>query len=98
MDNGTLSLSVETDHIGHLAEGKRAVFYDELAQYGARYIDGHILHQSPMSDEVQYHLNNLVLLSMYFDIIFIQTAAIFNVNDLFLREVIQRTLSHPKFR
>jgi len=98
MDDGDLSLSVETDHIGYLAGGKRAVFYDEMAQFGARYIKGHSVELASIDEEVRYHLNNLVLLSMYFDIIFIQTAAIFNVNDIFLRSIIQRTISHPKFR
>ncbi|MBC7770221.1 MAG: hypothetical protein H7124_15665 [Phycisphaerales bacterium] len=93
-----MSHSIETDHLSRLAEGRRAVFYDELAQYGPRYIESESVRPMSVDAECRYHVNNLILLSMYFDVVFIQTAAIFNVNDLFLRRVIQRTISHPTFK
>ena len=90
----------ETDYLGDVAGGKRAVFYEEMAQWGNRYIDpeGRPSIFGDADSECQYHLNNLTLLSMYFDIIFIQTACLFNVTDLFLKAVIQKTLSHSRFR
>jgi hypothetical protein len=89
----------ETDYLGDVVGGKRAVFYEEMAQWGNRYIDPEANSTlGDMDSECQYHLNNLTLLSMYFDIIFIQTACLFNVTDLFLKAVIQKTLSHSRFR
>jgi hypothetical protein len=89
-----------TDYLGDVVNGKRAVFYEEMAQWGQRYLDQQS-SASPTSDmdaECRYHINNLTLLSMYFNIIFIQTACIFNTTDSFLKGVIQKTISHPKFR
>jgi hypothetical protein len=94
-----LSLT-QTDYLGDLVGGRRAVFYEEMAQWSYRYIDPQV-NAFPGGDtdsECRYHLNSLTLLSMYFDIIFIQTACLFNVTDLFLKTIIQKTLSHSRFR
>ena len=96
MDRRASSL-IETAHIGTLVGGKRTVFYEEMAQYSLRYIDPGTKDYGDAEAESRYHLNNLTLLSMYFDIIFLQTASLFNVSDRFVKLVIQRTISNPKF-
>jgi hypothetical protein len=95
-----VSLSTSrTDYLGDIVEGKRAVFYEEMAQWGHRYLDPQgVASASDMDSECRYHINNLTLLSMYFNIVFIQTACIFNTTDAFLKGVIQKTISHPRFR
>ena len=97
MNDRGLSLSVETDWIGDAIKGKRAVFYEEMAEYSLRY-DAKSSGVAPINSECQYHINNLILLSMYFDIIFINTSVLFNLTDPFVKKVIQKTISHCKFR
>ena len=99
MSNDRLS-SIRTDYIGAAAAGKRVVFYEEMAQYSLRYIDpgSNECQCGDVAAESQYHLNNLTLLSMYFDIIFIQTASLFNVSDIFVKQVIQTTIGSKRFR
>jgi hypothetical protein len=97
MSDRGLSLSVETDWIGSVIKGKRAVFYEEMAEYSLRY-DAKSGGFASINSECRYHINNLILLSMYFDIIFINTSVIFNLTDAFVKEVIQKTISHCQFR
>lgn len=89
----------QTEYLGHVIGGKRAVFYEEMAQWGHRYIDQRngACSAGDMDSECKYHINNLTLLSMYFSVIFIQTACLFNTTDAFLKGVIQKTISHPRF-
>ena len=96
IDRG-LSLSVETDWIGSAIGGKRAVFYEEMAEYSLRY-SARSGDFALVASEVHYHINNLILLSMYFDIVLINTSVLFNLNDPFAKSVIQRTVSHCQFK
>jgi hypothetical protein len=97
MSDRGLSPLAEADWIGSAIKGKRAVFYEEMAEYSLRYSGGSAVLTS-VDSESQYHINNLILLSMYFDIVFINTSVLFNLTDPFVKKVIQRTISHSQFR
>lgn len=81
-----------------LTKGKRAVLYEELAEYFYLFARREALRQSSVPKEVSYHIGNLVLVSLYFDVVLIQTATIFNATDPFVRKVADGVLAHPKFR
>ena len=90
--------TLETSSLeAELSGGKKAVFYEELAEYSLRYLNR---PHEPMQveDEVRMHIVNLVYLTLYFDVVLIQTSALFNLNDKFVMRVVQRTLSHQRFQ
>jgi len=93
-----LTLSADTEHISALSRGRRTLFYEELAEYGARYINKAASDHLSVDAEVKYHIKNFVLLSMYFDIIFLQTACFFNVQDEFVKIVITKVMAHRTFQ
>ncbi|MGJ8530513.1 hypothetical protein [Maritalea sp.] len=77
---------------------KRAVLYEELAEYFYLFARREALRRSSVQKEIDYHIGNLVLISLYFDVVLIQTATIFNASDPFVRKVSDGVLAHPTFR
>lgn len=91
--------SIETNSLGSAIAGKRAVFYEEIAQYSLRYMYFDVNNLGMNVDsEVKYHLNSIIYLSLYFDIILIQTGALFNITDPFVKRVIRKLTSTNLFK
>ena len=92
--------NLETMSLGSaLEEGNLAVFYEDLAGYSLRYMHGSkddLLLR--VEEEVNLHVTNLTYLSLYFDVVLIQTSVVFNLTDPFVSRVVQGTISHPRFQ
>lgn len=54
------------------------------------------LQSSNLKREVNFHLNNLTLLSLYFDQILITSATVFNVRDKYVEKIISAVISHKR--
>ena len=76
----------------------RTVLYEELAEYFYLFARHTALKNSSVNSEVDYHIGNLVLLTLYFDTVLIQTAAIFNSIDPFAKKIAEGVLLHNTFR
>ena len=76
----------------------RSVLYEELAEYYYRACAPQRLRDSNVNSEVEYHVRNLTLLSLYFDSIVITSATIFNVRDQFVSRIIFNFLAHERVR
>lgn len=81
-----------------LKKGQRAVLYEELAEYFYLFARREALRRSSVQKEIDYHIGNLVLVSLYFDVVLIQTATIFNATDPFVRKVADGVMAHSTFR
>nr|WP_321981839.1 hypothetical protein [uncultured Cohaesibacter sp.] len=81
-----------------LKEGARTVLYEELAEYHYLFARPEALRGSSVRAEINYHIGNLVLISLYFDVVLIQTASIFNATDPFVRKVCDGVLTHSTFK
>lgn len=90
--------SESSSAISHVQSGCRAVLYEELAEYYYLFSRKKALESASIQSEVSYHIGNIVLLTLYFDIVFIQTASIFNSSDTFIREVTKGVLRNNKFK
>ena len=90
--------SSESTRLSDINTHGRSVLYEEFAEYFYLFARKYALESSSIQSEVNYHIGNLVLLSLYFDTIFIQTASIFNSKDPFIRKVIKNVLTDIKFR
>ena len=92
--------NLETMSLGSaLEDGNLAVFYEDLAGYSLRYMHGSkddLLLR--VEEEVNLHVTNLTYLSLYFDVVLIQTSVVFNLTDPFVSRVVQGTISHPRFQ
>jgi len=88
----------QTRRLSSISADSRCVLYEEFAEYHYRFIRKNALQYSNIQTEIRYHLCNIVLLSLYFDHIIIQTASLFNSTDKFVRSVATGVLSHGKFR
>ena len=80
------------------AREKRMVLYEELAEYYYNIAATSRLKYSNVDIEAQYHVKNLILLSLYFDCILIASATIYNVRDEFVSKVITSLLTHSRVR
>ncbi len=77
---------------------KRTILYEELAEYYYLFSRKDSFDNSTIPKEVNYHIGNILLLTFYFDVVFIQTASIFNSSNKFVREVAKGVLHNKKFR
>lgn len=93
-----ISASQEVDTVNSLVRGKRVVFYEELAEYSYLLAHRDTSRGHTVQSAVSYHLHNLTLLSLYFDVILIHTASLFNASDSFVKAVIQQLISTRQFR
>lgn len=87
-----------SDHLSDIQINGRFVLYEELAEYYYLFARKDRLTDSSIQSEVDYHIGNIVLLSLYFDYVLIQTATLFNSSDPFVRKVIEGVLRSSKFR
>jgi hypothetical protein len=77
---------------------RRTVLYEELAEYYYKSVAQNRLLNSDINREISYHVQNITLLSLYFDHILITSATIFNVRDEFVSKVIATFLKHHRIR
>ena len=83
----------------HPAQRKRRmVLYEELAEYYYKAVAHNRIECSDVRREVTYHLQNITLLSLYFDSVLITSATIFNVRDQFVSKVISTFLQQHRVR
>ena len=76
----------------------RVVLYEEMGEYFYLFVRRNSLSAGNLNAEIRYHIGNIVLLSLYFDNIFIQTASIFNSTDPFILAVSKAVINHKTFR
>ena len=88
----------KAETLSSIQEGGRLVLYEEIAEYFYIYSRHNALISSNINHEVEYHISNIVLLTLYFNTVLIQTSSIFNSVDPFVRKVAQGVLCHSKFR
>lgn len=74
------------------------MLYEEIAEYYYLFARAEKLEGRNVKAEVDYHIGNIVLLSLYFDTVLVQTAAIFNSTDPFVRKVAEGVVNHRTFR
>ncbi len=84
--------------LSDVQSGLRTVLYEEMAEYYYLFMRKDSLKKSSVDREIGYHITNIVMLTLYFDIVFIQTSSIFNTQDLFIRKVARGVLESNKFR
>lgn len=89
---------VKSENVSDAINGGRLVLYEEIAEYHYRFSKGHFFGNTTIEREAEYHIGNLVLLTLYFDGVLIQTASLFNSVDPFIRDVARSVMNHPKFK
>lgn len=67
----------------------RNVLYEELAEYYYCSVCPERLNTSNVKQEIQYHLKNITLLSLYFDSVLLTSATLFNVRNCFVDQIIK---------
>lgn len=90
--------SLSSKMITDIQINKRTIFYEELAEYYYLFSRKEAFEHSTIPREVEYHIGNIILLTFYFDVVFIQTASIFNSSNRFVREVAKGVLNNKKLR
>lgn len=74
---------------------EQVVMYEELAEHYYRATSQTTDYVLTVDNQVSYHVDNLILLSLYFDYIYITTASLFHCRNGFVNQVILETISHP---
>lgn len=87
-----------SENITDVQINKRTVFYEELAESYYLFTRKDAFENSTIPKEINYHIGNILLLTFYFDVVFVQTASIFNSSNPFVREVVKGVLSNKKLR
>ncbi len=98
MTTEPVSSIFKSERLSDIQTGGRLVLYEELAEYFYLYARRKALDSSSVISEINYHIGNIVLLSLYFDTVLIQTSSIFNSTDPFVRKVAKGVLDHRTFR
>jgi len=88
----------ESEDLSDVQKDGRLVLYEEIAEYFYLYSRKDALNSSSVNSEINYHIGNMVLLTLYFDAVLIQTSSIFNSVDPFVRKVAKGVLNHRTFR
>ena len=84
--------------ISEIEYRERTILYEELAEYYYHAVAPRRLFESSVSREVDYHVRNITLLSLYFDKIIVTSATVFNVRNEFVSRIISQFLAHQRVR
>ena len=79
-----------------IARQKRCVVYDELSVGNPRYNFPNRDDAASIQNEVRYHVKNLRLLLLYFDIVLLHPGSLANAIRPYSMSVIEETLNAPE--